>query len=105
MAEGPSVGVRRTLAKGGGDGSAVGGAGRCLMSCEPILHRCLRPGRGVDLCFLWLVFFSRGLPEMRWMLMDVFPGASAVRVLLLSEGCSGMVRAGGVLLLYRRRVS
>ena len=60
MAEGPSVGVRRTLAKGGGDGSAVGGTGRCLMSCEPILHRRLRPGRGIDLCFLWMVLFCEG---------------------------------------------
>ena len=49
--------------------------------------------------------FPWGLPGLRWMLMSVFPGASAVRVLLLGGGCDGMIGAGGVSLLFQNRVS
>ena len=41
----------------GGGGSAGDGAGRCRVGCEPTLHRRLRPGSGIDLCFLWMVLF------------------------------------------------
>ena len=37
--------------------------------------------------------------------MNVFPGASAVQVLLLGGGCGGMLRAGGVSLVFHKRVS
>ena len=49
--------------------------------------------------------FPRGLSELRWVSMNVIPGASLVWVLLLGGGCGGMIGVGGVMLVYRYWVS